>query len=1098
MNKTVITLLFLFLFSLPALRGQQDTDTLISSDSIIQKGLELHDNGKYQDAVNEYARVSICDPNYPRSCYEMALSYYYLDEKNEALKKLREAQFLQWDDPALYSRIGNILDDIDSSGAGIVVLKRALKKWPYNQNLLYNLSLCYLKSNRPDLAEPLLIRSIHYNPYHASSHMALAKANYMMGRLGQSYLAFNMAILLNPGFSYIQNFENAVTGTADISSNPLDFPYPAGTDHKKWDRLNWFMQSELAFNNKFDYPHNANYLVCRESLLLFREMKFDRTDTSIYNQLYVRIFSDVMNKGYFETLENYQFKNLNNEDIDNWIKKNSSKYNSFINWAQTTISNRRNYGFSILNEQNKITFYHFNEQGDLESTGEQSDDDAKIKNGWWTVINNDGSVTQHGKYVDDKLEGKWNIYYPDGTINQIVIYRNNKIDSTIRSYFPNGALRALYPYQDDKESGIEKYYSPTGQLISWYTYCNDTLCGPGRYINYTKGFSKDFSYSDDSLDGPYTETWLTGTPKTKCTYKMGKYDGAYQTWYKNGKPKFKGYYNNGVQTGKSINYYPNGRESSEAELDSTGKLVNKYVSWFRDGTLSSEESTYKAGKLNGMVRDYYESGEKSDEMVYENDKPVKLTCYDTKGEVIYQTTSKDSNIMFRSYFPDGTLRTEGSLYKGERRGNWRIYDRLGRLVKNLDYLDDLIWGPVKTYYANGAIREEYGCDSNYIYGPYTEYYKSGAVKSKGNYDMDGQTGEWFTYYSNDSLQVRQFFAKGHTVGRSINYSPEGNMTGQLFFNPDGKAIRSIDYNETGKPDIDVSYKYGSALIKEFFANGKLKYIGLIRDNEQDSLLEYYFPNGQLKYKADYLHGNINGFSRKWDYLGNRVLNMPYILGTPEGKAEWFEDGKPDFTSNFINGITQDSVISYDYDGKIYRISHYKDDEKHGYSYYFAPDGTLMYRLNYYEGVLTGYSYKKPDGSFIADRPVDTTTTEITCYYPDGTRSVHFNLNHGELNGPYVSYYRSGKTMFEANYKDGENDGHYIWYYQNGRPRLKADFHNDVRQGKFIAYYENGKKKREGQFNSGKHEGEWYIYDKTGKLTETHYYYNDEMYDIRRN
>ena len=69
---------------------------------------------------------------------------------------------------------------------------------------------------------------------------------------------------------------------------------------------------------------------------------------------------------------------------------------------------------------------------------------------------------------------------------------------------------------------------------------------------------------------------------------------------------------------------------------------------------------------------------------------------------------------------------------------------------------------------------------------------------------------------------------------------------------------------------------------------------------------------------------------------------------------------------------------------------------------------------------------------------------------------------------------------------------------DGQRKLKeaSEYKNDSRNGHFTSYYETGVKEMEGEYLADKKTGKWSVYDKTGKLTETLFYENDEIYEIR--
>lgn len=240
-------------FSLITLQTNGQENIYLSSDQFVTEGIEFHEKGEYDKAIACYQKVSKCDPNYERTCYELALTYYYVDKYDEALAKCKEALSLNYDEVYVYSLMGTILDETGKGNEGIEILTAALKKWPYNQNLLYNLAVCYLNTDRPIQAEEILIKSVLINPYHSRTHLALAKANYMMGRITQSYLAYNMVLLLNPSVNNVATFEEAISQKSKLKNQEYKYPYSKNVNSKKWDDTKDLLQSELAVSDDFDY-----------------------------------------------------------------------------------------------------------------------------------------------------------------------------------------------------------------------------------------------------------------------------------------------------------------------------------------------------------------------------------------------------------------------------------------------------------------------------------------------------------------------------------------------------------------------------------------------------------------------------------------------------------------------------------------------------------------------------------------------------------------------------------------------------------------------------------------------------------------------------
>lgn len=268
MKKGIIKSLLLCL-SLITLRAYGQEAIYLSSDQFVNEGIEFHDKAEYDKAISSYQKVSKSDPNYALACYESALTYYYTDKYEEAMAKCREALSLDYEKAIVYSLMGSILDDTGKQNEGIELLTAALKKWPYNQNILYNLGVCYLNTDNPLKAEEILLKSVSINPYHSRTHLALAKANYMMGRIAQSYLAYNMAMLLNPTVNNLAAYEEAISQKSKLKNQEYKYPYSKNVNSEKWDEIKGLLQSELAFNKDFDYDYQYNYTSGRQSLMLF-------------------------------------------------------------------------------------------------------------------------------------------------------------------------------------------------------------------------------------------------------------------------------------------------------------------------------------------------------------------------------------------------------------------------------------------------------------------------------------------------------------------------------------------------------------------------------------------------------------------------------------------------------------------------------------------------------------------------------------------------------------------------------------------------------------------------------------------------------------
>src|SRR6185437_8991464 len=116
MRKSIL-IISILLVSLPKLRAQRELQNpLIDSKEIIAKGIALHDQGKYKEALAEYLKVPRSDTSYADVLHELILSYYKDSNFVEAEKygnialAMYPARNTEW-----YNLLADLYDDTQRS-----------------------------------------------------------------------------------------------------------------------------------------------------------------------------------------------------------------------------------------------------------------------------------------------------------------------------------------------------------------------------------------------------------------------------------------------------------------------------------------------------------------------------------------------------------------------------------------------------------------------------------------------------------------------------------------------------------------------------------------------------------------------------------------------------------------------------------------------------------------------------------------------------------------------------------------------------------------------------------------------------------------------
>jgi antitoxin component YwqK of YwqJK toxin-antitoxin module/Tfp pilus assembly protein PilF len=1098
MKKFILTTLLLLSFcGIKSVCAQQQSDSIPpSGNDIILQGIELFDNGKYDDAIKTFKKVSECDPEYARACYETALAYNNLGDYAAALQKCQESIILNPADIQAGVLKGNLLDELARRDEAINWLEILEKKYPYNQNLLYNLAICHLNNGEPQKAEEILLKGLHYNPYHASSHLALARINYIMGRKAQSYLAYNMAILMNPRVDYIKRFEEAISGQADSILKSYLYPYSANVEHAKWDYITGLLDAEIAFREDFPYEYKLSFLSCRQSFLLFQKMVFDEKDTTIYNQFYVRFFKKVSENKEFETYINYTLKNTNNKLVNDWLEKNATSIDKFIARARESINSWREYGFSTVNEGKHQKKYHFNDDGDLESIGILSEAPQPSKEGIWHFISETGAISQKAFYQNNLREGESLIYWPDGSVKQKLNFKNDKFNGLNYTYHPNGVKSGIYPRNEDIADGLEEEYNSANKLVSRQPYISGKTVGSLTFTDYANGFSREIPFVNDKREGLFTEEWLNGNKKTEGMYADSLLNGTYKKWYANGQPEWEGLYEKNIQTGKYISYYANGSKSSEGTFDETGNPTGIYTEFDHSGLPTQQISGYKNGKSDGTQTYYFPDGKERAKFVLQEDVIKHVDCFNISGAKVYTADEKDGVLNYKYFFPEGLVKIEGKLKDGLKDGIWKSYSILGKVISEENWIGGIQSGLQQSFHENGNPELVYTCDSGKISGKIVKYFRSGHVYWTGYYNAGGYTGEWITYYSNDSVETRAYFANNKIAGRRMRYSPNGKLTTEETFNTDGEPIRIKYFDFEGKLTDELNFPYDSVNLALHFPDGKIKAKLSRSDRKLHGIQEYFHPNGKLKNQQTYIYGNAQGVSQEWDHHGNPVDIRNYCMNELDGKWRNYENGKLVSTDSFEMGLNHGLYQEFHPNGHVFRTLREEAGERQGNSDCFAPDSTWMYSIQYRDDEICSVSFIDNQGKLHTNERIDDKTKEIVCYYKNGKVSARIPFAKGIFNGKHAIYYSNGQLLRELSYVNDYREGLSNYYYENGKLKESCEWLNGSKSGHYNSFFSTGQKELEGNYLANKKLGKWLVYNETGKIVETLYYENDELYDIK--
>lgn len=1096
MNKKTLLLFFALCFCFDLVVRSQDIPLKLTDYyKQVEKGIEHHENGKYQDALKCYNSVNRSDPSYPWACYEAALTYYRINEFQNAIDKCREAIWYSYETPQVYSVLSLAYIEDGKLIQGLGVLNSALTKWPYNQNLLFDLAYCYLKLQQYENSEAVLVNSLRLYPYNSGFHSLLAKANYFMGRTAEAYLAFSMALLMNPTSGNISEFESIISGETDPGEKIYSYPYTNPKDEGKWKELKWLIESEVAFNTNFNLQHKLDYLITRQTAMLFSKLVYDPADTSYYNQCYVRFFSSVMKNNYYESYIFFIYQNLNIDLIKQWKARNEIVLNQFLQWSQTNISRWRSFNFDMARELTGKPKLQFDNNGILSTIGEYSRLTDSIKHGEWIYLNENGAIREEGNYNNNLLDGSYKIYWENGRIKQDLQFKNDTLDGYCYTFHENGEKAGDYFFVRGKKEGNIISRTLSGLIEDSETYSKDIYNGISFRYDYQSALISRINYENNIANGLRERFWMNGIKELEFNFTNDTINGRYQSWYEDGKLRVDGNYKKGYSTGHWKFYHRNGELQSEGDFDSLGNYSGKWFYYSMDGKLIAQENGYIDGKLIGTRTEYHSNGNASIVYNYLANQLNEITVYDTlENKLFHSSINEDNTIELKTFYPDGVIRSYGSLIGMNRTGHWKFYNPHGILIKEENYIDGLLEGEQKSFFINGQIREEYSCDSNVVEGFYREYYINGKVKSEGVMVKGNNEGEWISYYPNGMIENRSYWKDGKMVGFYEEYLADGTKYEEYYYDSDG-LIRYIRFfNSRNEQESEAHIRNGNGELIRYYRNGQIKDRSIYKGGFLHDTAITYFPDGKICSTDQYIYGKLNGLSNKWDRNGRLIRETNYILGVATGVDKVYDEGTLIYESDNKQDLDLGRLNYYHYNGKVYRQLSYRNGESDGFTYSYTPEGNFMYRFNYANGTLKSFTYKDKNGNFVKEIPVTPDTKQIIAYYPNGKISTVCSINNGVLDGKRVEYFANGKVFRETDFLNGFLMGMDKTYYPNGNIEEEAHYLLDNLQGSFVKYYENGTRKYSGQYMMNWREGKWEYFNSSGKLMEVITYRKDQIDD----
>src|SRR6218665_200615 len=628
MKRSVLSVVLLFMLSLSFAQKPE-----VDSKKIIEKGIELHDKGNYDEAIAEFKKVNKNDTNFVLVCLELANTYIANKQDSLAILACDRASVLPSSyAPSILLYKANALDNLKKTDEAIKLYQEGMKKYPLNNRFAYELGVLKLRQEKYKEANDLFIQSIKCNPYHEASHHQMAMLALKQGKLIPAMLAWQYYLMLDNSSERAMGIINELE---KIAQNEYEFKdgvvkIEGLSEEDDFSEIEALVRSKVALGNKYKSKIAINYNVNKQMQLVFEKLTYVKSDKGFYMQFYAPLFEAMSKKGLFEPFVYNILGGIKNDDVKSWLKKNKDDSQKFTSWVLDYLGANVSTFETTLNGKT-LNARHWYTNGSILAVGNQNAQGGYI--GYWNFYYSNGILRSEGAFNDkNKREGLWKFYYPSGVIKDIENYKDGSIDGGIEQYYTNGNIETKKNYVNNLLDGLQSVYYATGGKQTTYEYKAGKQEGKETAF-YSNGTQKyELVMTNGKYEGNFIQYYSNGHIMEKSFFKENMRIGKYESYYNFPEKTLKSEanYEKGIPTGEYKEYYRNGKVSETGLYNKSGMKDGTWKTFYDDGTISMEQ-TFSDGKEHGITKYYEESGKLIEEFPFKNDVLQEYKAYDLKG-----------------------------------------------------------------------------------------------------------------------------------------------------------------------------------------------------------------------------------------------------------------------------------------------------------------------------------------------------------------------------------------------------------------------------------------------------------------------------------
>ena len=318
-------------------------------DSLIKIGTRLHDDGKYDDAINTYKDILRENPSHVVALYELSYSLFAKKDYDEAIQYSKEgAKYKSKYLSLLYLNIGNALDNQGRTTEAIAAYRQGMQLDPKYHLFPYNVGLAFYRKNSLDSARFQFQKALGLNPSHSSSNLALSTTYRDMGKNIPRLFALSRFLILEPtsqrskdALNQLQDVLNKFVSVDKSNSENINVSVTPDSDIVDGDLT--VLEMSLAITQATRYTDDGKGKTDLQwtvhAFQSFFQIVLELTEKGTFNgfcwKYYAPYYVEMQRRGLTEAFVYLISRCSDTEEVNNWLESNVEKAKEFIAWNRS-------------------------------------------------------------------------------------------------------------------------------------------------------------------------------------------------------------------------------------------------------------------------------------------------------------------------------------------------------------------------------------------------------------------------------------------------------------------------------------------------------------------------------------------------------------------------------------------------------------------------------------------------------------------------------------------------------------------------------------------------------------------------------------------